>query len=48
MPLVFVLAILGVIYLVRLVVGFVFASIGLVIVVALLVGAFFWFIRPRT
>jgi len=48
MPLVFVLAILGVIYLVRLVLGFVFASIGLVLVVALLVGAFFWFIRPRT
>jgi hypothetical protein len=48
MPLLVVLAILGVIYLVRLVLGFVFASAGLLAVVALLVVGFIWFTRSKT
>jgi|RhiMetdeSRZDD1v2_1073273.scaffolds.fasta_scaffold1169072_2 hypothetical protein len=48
MPLLVVLAILGVIYLVRLVLGFVFASVGLLAVVALLVVGFIWFTRSKT
>jgi hypothetical protein len=48
MPLLVILAILGVIYLVRLVLGFVFASVGLVAVVALLVVGFIWFTRAKT
>jgi hypothetical protein len=48
MPLLVVLAILGVIYLVRLVLGFVFASVGLLAVVALLVVGFVWFTRSKT
>jgi hypothetical protein len=48
MPLLVILAILGVIYLVRLVLGFVFASVGLLAVVALLVVGFIWFTRAKT
>jgi hypothetical protein len=48
LPLLVVLAILGAIYLVRLVVGFVFASVGLLFVVALLVAGFVWLTRSKT
>jgi hypothetical protein len=48
MPLLVVLALLGVLYLIRLVVGFVFASIGTLVILALLVGGFVWFTRSRT
>jgi hypothetical protein len=48
MPLLVVLALLGVIYLVRLVLGFVFASVGLLFVVALVVAGFVWFTRSKT
>ena len=48
MPLLVVLAILGVIYLVRIVLGFVFASVGLLFVAALVVVGFVWFTRSKT
>ncbi|HKA02747.1 MAG TPA: hypothetical protein VKD67_00415 [Acidimicrobiales bacterium] len=48
MPLLVVLALLGVLYLIRLVVGFVFASIGTLVILALLVGVVVWFTRSKT
>jgi hypothetical protein len=48
MPLLVVLALFGVIYLIRVVVGLVFASIGTIAILALIVVGFIWFTRSRT
>ncbi len=48
MPLLVVLALLGVIYLVRVVLGLVFASIGTLVILALIVGGVVWFTRSRS
>jgi hypothetical protein len=47
LPLLVVLAILGVIFLVRLVLGLIFASIGTLLVVALIAAGVIWFVRSK-
>ncbi len=47
LPLLVVLAILGAIFLVRLVLGVIFASIGTLLLVALIAAGVIWFVRSR-
>ena len=47
MPLLVVLALVGVIYLIRVVLGLVFASVGTLAILALIVGGFIWFTRSK-
>jgi hypothetical protein len=48
LPVLVVLALLGVIYLIRLVLGFVFGAVGLLVVIALVVLGYLFFRGPRT
>jgi hypothetical protein len=47
LPLLVVLAVLGVIFLVRLVIGVIFASLGTLLIVALIAAGVLWFIRSK-
>jgi hypothetical protein len=47
-PLLVVLALVGVIYLVRVVLGLLFASIGTIVIMALIVGGVIWFARSKS
>jgi hypothetical protein len=48
MPLLGVLALVGVIYLIRVVLGLLFASIGTIAILALIVGGFIWFTKSKS
>jgi hypothetical protein len=48
MPLLVVLALVGVIYLIRVVLGLVFASVGTLVILSLIVGGVVWFTRSKT